>query len=136
MLVMHQAVPVVQDGETIAVLYGIMSLQEASKVYKVNDFDGNAFVLIIDGATGDVLLDTWHDSLGNLMDYMERDFQLGDTIIEAMEKMKNDMSGDLAFISKTRGNPDDCKKSVHHGSYHFCGTGGVHGNRCGVPVSH
>lgn len=103
MQVMRQAVPVVQNGEAIAVLYVVLSLQEASKVYQINDFSGNAFVLLVDGTTGNVLLDTWHDTLGNLRDYTERDFMLGDTIEEAIVKMQQDLDGDLAFTSKTRG---------------------------------
>lgn len=103
MPVMHQAVPVVREGETAAILVGVFSLQEASRIYKLNEFEGNAFVLLVDGQTGDVLVDTWHDSLGNLQDYSDRDFKLGDTVLEAMEKMKCDMSGNLAFISETRG---------------------------------
>lgn len=88
---------------TLAILVGVFSLQEASRIYKLNEFEGNAFVLLVDGQTGDVLVDTWHDSLGNLQDYSDRDFKLGDKVLEAMEKMKCDMSGDLAFISETRG---------------------------------
>lgn len=101
--VMRQAVPVVQNGETIAVLYAVLFLQEASKLYQINDFSGSAFVLLIDGATGNVLLDTWHDTLGNLRDYAERDFKLGDTIEESIIKMQQDLAGNLAFTSKTRG---------------------------------
>lgn len=103
LFVMRQVVPVVKEGKTIAILYGVLSLQEASNTYKVNGFGGNAFILLIDGNTGNVLLDTWHDSLGNLNDYVKRDFMLGDTIPEALKKMSLEQSGDLAFTSQTRG---------------------------------
>lgn len=103
MLVVRLTAPVIREGETIAVLYGILSLQEASYKYKVNDFKGNAFVMLMDGNTGDILLDTWHNKLGNLRDYAERDFRMGDTVTEAIEDMSHDRSGNMAFISETRG---------------------------------
>lgn len=101
--VVHMAVPVIKNGETTAILYGVLALQEISENYTVNDFGGKAFVMLIDGNTGDVLLDTWHASLGNLKDYAERNVQMGDTFYMASEKMYHDENGDLAFVSKTRG---------------------------------
>lgn len=101
--VMNQAMPVVRDGKTIAILYTSMLLQEISHTYNVNGFEGNAFALLIDGVTGEVLLDTWHESLGNLLDYTDREYKEGETILESLVKMQNDENGNLAFISKTRG---------------------------------
>ncbi len=103
-LVVRNSVPVVRDGETIAILYGMVSLQELSRSYKTDLYGGNAFILIVDGNTGDILLDTWHDSLGNLSDLSGRKMLKGYTYEEAMKKIPNGIGGVillsyLAYIS-------------------------------------
>ena len=71
-LVVRNVVPVVRDGETVAILYGVVPLQEISKNYEIDLYNGNAFLLLVDGNNGDILLDTWHDSLGNLSELRGR----------------------------------------------------------------
>lgn len=102
-LVIRLAAPVVREGETVAILYGVLALEEASEKYQVNDFGGNAFVMLVDGNTGDVLLDTWHGTLGNIMEYGGREIKTGDTPQIALDNMQNDRKGNLVFTSKTRG---------------------------------
>ena len=102
-LVVRNAVPVKRDGETIAILYGMVSLQELSRSYKTDLYGGNAFVLIVDGNTGDILLDTWHDSLGNLSDLSGRKMLKGYTYEEAMEKIPNGIGGDMCTVSRSTG---------------------------------
>lgn len=85
-LVVRNVVPVKRDGETIAILYGMVPLQELSRSYKTDLYGGNASVLIVDGNTGDILVDTWHDTLGNLSDLRGRKMLKGYTYEEAMKK--------------------------------------------------
>ena len=99
----RNVVPVKRDGETIAILYGMVSLQELSRSYKTDLYGGNAFVLIVDGNTGDILLDTWHDSLGNLSDLSGRKMLKGYTYEEAMEKIPNGIGGDMCTVSRSTG---------------------------------
>ena len=102
-LVVRNVVPVKRDGETIAILYGMVQLQELSRSYKTDLYGGNAFVLIVDGNTGDILLDTWHDSLGNLSDLSGRKMLMGYTYEEAMEKIPNGIGGDMCIVSRSTG---------------------------------
>lgn len=99
----YQSMPVIRDGETIAILYSVVALEEASRVYTINDFGGKAFIMLVDGNNGEILMDTWHKRLGNMKDYGGRDIHMGDTAEEAVAKMKQDQSGDMAFTSKTIG---------------------------------
>ncbi len=85
-LVVRNVVPVVRDGETVAILYGVVPLQEISQNYQIDLYNGNAFLLLVDGNNGDILLDTWHDSLGNLSELRGRKMLKGYTYEEAMEK--------------------------------------------------
>ena len=102
-LVVRNVVPVKRGGETIAILYGMVPLQELSRSYKTDLYGGNAFVLIVDGNTGDILVDTWHDSLGNLSDLRGRKMLKGYTYEEAMEKIPNGIGGDVCTVSQSTG---------------------------------
>ena len=102
-LVVRNVVPVKRDGETIAILYGMVPLQELSRSYKTDLYGGNAFVLIVDGNTSDILVDTWHDTLGNLSDLSGRKMLKGYTYEEAMKKIPNGIGGDMCTVSRSTG---------------------------------
>ena len=102
-LVVRNVVPVVRDGETIAILYGVVLLQELSRNYQIDPYNGNAFLLLVDGNNGDILLDTWHDSLGNLSDLRGRKMLKGYTYEEAMKKIPNGIGGDICTVSRSTG---------------------------------
>ena len=102
-LVVRNIVPVKRDGETIAILYGVVLLQELSRNYQIDLYNGNAVLLLVDGNNGDILLDTWHDSLGNLSDLRGRKMLKGYTYEEAMEKIPNGIGGDMCTVSQSTG---------------------------------
>ena len=102
-LVVRNVVPVKRDGETVAILYGVVLLQELSRNYQIDLYNGNAFLLVVDGNNGDILLDTWHDSLGNLSDLRGRKMLKGYTYEETMEKIPNGIGGDMCIVSRSTG---------------------------------
>lgn len=102
-LVVRNVVPVKRDGEIIAILYGMVPLQELSRSYKTDLYGGNAFVLIVDGNTGDILVDTWHNTLGNLSDLSGRKMLKGYTYEEAMKEIPNGIGGDMCTVSRSTG---------------------------------
>ena len=102
-LVVRNVVPVKRDGETIAILYGVVLLQELSRNYQIDPYNGNAFLLLVDGNNGDILLDTWHDSLGNISELRGRKMLKGYTYEEAMKKIPNGIGGDMCTVSRSTG---------------------------------
>lgn len=102
-LVVRNVMPVKRDGETIAILYGVVLLQELSRNYQIDLYNGNAVLLLVDGNNGDILLDTWHDSLGNLSDLSGRKMLKGYTYEEAMKKIPNGIGGDMCTVSRSTG---------------------------------
>ena len=102
-LVVRNVVPVKRDGETVAILYGVAPLQELSQNYQIDLYNGNAVLLLVDGNNGDILLDTWHDSLGNLSELRGRKMLKGYTYEEAMEKIPNGIGGDMCTVSQSTG---------------------------------
>lgn len=88
---------------TVAILYGVVLLQELSRNYQIDLYNGNAVLLLVDGNNGDILLDTWHDSLGNISELRGRKMLKGYTYEEAMEKIPNGIGGDMCTVSRSTG---------------------------------
>ncbi len=59
-LVVRHYVPVQRDGQIVAMLYGLIDLSRLGEALPYASYDGQAAVYVIDGATGDFLIDTWH----------------------------------------------------------------------------
>ncbi|ALV24727.1 diguanylate cyclase [Campylobacter iguaniorum] len=101
--IIRNAIPVVKNGKTIYILYGVVDLTKFANSYKTNIYDGNAYVYLEDGNTGDFLLDTWHKSFGNISDYSDRSVLSKDDFKDAIINMRNGIDGNLSFISDTTG---------------------------------
>ncbi len=68
--ILRHFVPVVQEGETVALLYGVTRLEELPGSLNVdNIYNSAGRVYIIDSKNGEFILDTWHEQLGNIADY-------------------------------------------------------------------
>ncbi len=68
--VLRHFVPIVQDGEVAAVLYGITLLEDLPGSLNIdNIYNASAKIYIVDTHNGDFLVDTWHNVLGNLSEY-------------------------------------------------------------------
>ena len=64
--VVRHFVPVTRNGETVAMLYGVIDTSILGTELPYTPYGGSAAVYVIDGATGDFLIDTWHSELGNI----------------------------------------------------------------------
>ena len=102
-LVVRSAAPVVKDGETAAILYGVITLQEIPRANASDYYNGKGFVLLVDGTSGDILLDTWHNTQGNLSELDGRETLSGYTYEQAVENMRQGRSGDMRSVSETTG---------------------------------
>ena len=102
-MVIRHAVPVVQNGRTIYILYGVIRLSDLAEKYKADIYDGQAYVFIEDGDTGDFLLDTWHKTLGNVESFSDRKLEPGYSWNIYINELRAGKSGRLAFTSKTTG---------------------------------
>ncbi len=68
--VLRHYVPVVKDGETIAILYGVTPLADLPSFMSIRSIhSAKTDVYIIDMQTGDFIMDTSRDVLGNIRDY-------------------------------------------------------------------
>lgn len=102
-LIVRNAVPVVKNGETVAMLYGVIPLEETSRSFPVEPYNGKAFVMIVDGTSGDILLDTWHDALGSMSDPSSRKTLKGYSYEQAVDNISHGRSGDMRSVSQKTG---------------------------------
>lgn len=92
--VLKCAVPILKSGKTIGILYGIIEVDSLPTYYVAESYAENASIYLIDGDSGDFIMDTWHLSLGNIADWsnhkvkndlktseIDKDIKSGKTVI-------------------------------------------------------
>ena len=100
---LYQTVPVQKNGQTIGILYGFINLADFAENITITAFDGNVQLYVIDGSNGDFLIDTWHDTLGNMYDedLMHRKVKAGYDYQYLKDDAAAGRSGHIAFWSNT-----------------------------------
>ncbi len=96
-------VPIVKGEETVAYLYGFMPLSVLPTFVNSTAYDGKCHFYIVDGNTGDFLMDTWHvgKPLGNIDNMKERETRSGYDIKTMHKNIREGKDGYLIFKSKT-----------------------------------
>lgn len=102
-LVLRNFVPVIKDGETVGMLYGLIELDEMCARWESTVYDGKAAVYIMDGNTGDFLLDTWHGYLSNTFELGDREAKRGYSGERFRQDILDGNVGCSVFISRTIG---------------------------------
>jgi len=102
--IIRNAMPVVRDGKTVYMLYGVVLLSNLVDKFKTDIYEGNAYAYIEDGDSGDFILDTWQKSLGNIRDFSKSKMMPGYNMENAIDDMERGIGGNLAFVSRTTSN--------------------------------
>lgn len=97
--VLKSAVPILQEGETIGILYGITEVNSLPLYYVADSYAENASIYLIDGDSGDFIMDTWHLSLGNIADWSKHKVK-GQKTSEIDTDIKSGKSGYLVGYSE------------------------------------
>ncbi|MGN0140950.1 MAG: diguanylate cyclase domain-containing protein [Roseburia sp.] len=102
-LILRNFVPVIKDGETIAMLYGVVDLSTLPDQLKNTGYDGQEAIYVIDGNTGNFIMDTWHNSLGNIEELGDREAKRGYSQEQLKQDVLDGKTGYCVFVSKTIG---------------------------------
>lgn len=99
----YQAVPILKNGNAIGVLYGFIELDTFAGYYPITAFNGFADLIVLERKTGNFLVDTWHDTLGNINDeaLSNRKVKKGFSFSQMREDIQNGETGYIAFFSNT-----------------------------------
>lgn len=101
--ILRHYVPVVRDGEIVAMLYGIVKLGSLPEKVWNNPYSGKASIYIIEGKTGDFLVDTWHNQPGNIWSLGERPMAPGYDHEQLKRGLIDGETGYVVFVSRTTG---------------------------------
>lgn len=97
-------VPVKQNGEITAMLYGVIVLGELPEGVSLTPYGGRGALYIIDGKTGDYLVDTWHKGeTGNMWTMGSRKMAPGYDDDKLKQGVVDGESQYVVFVSKTVG---------------------------------
>lgn len=101
--IIRHYVPVIRSGETVAMLYGIIELNRLPEELRAAPYGGKAAIYLIEGSSGNFLLDTWHDELGNIWDLGERKMPPGYDHEQLKQGLTDGKSAYVVFLSQTTG---------------------------------
>ena len=99
--------PIVVNHEVKAILFGYVNLQELPEKLQIAPFAGQAAIYVLDGKTGDLLVDTWHKgTLGNILDTSLRDRESieGVNFRQIKKEVYQERSGYGNYLSHTINN--------------------------------
>lgn len=103
LFVVRNCVPVIRDGQVAAVLCGIVELGTLPQEINLTPYGGAAAIYLIDGNTGDFLLDTWHQETGNIWELGKRPMAPGYDHEQLNKGLTDGESRYVVFVSKTIG---------------------------------
>lgn len=98
-------VPIMQDGQVAALLYGSTRLSELPKIMNIEHiYNASADVYMIDAANGEYLMDTAHETLGVVGDFDHWEVRGDGTWEDVKNAVMNQESGYAIRRSPERGN--------------------------------
>ena len=102
--ILRHFVPVMRAGKTVAMLYGIISLQDFPINIHITPYDGKGAMYIVEGQSGNFLIDTWHPGkLTNMWDLGTRKVAPGYDPDRYRQSFAAGETGHLIFVSRTIG---------------------------------
>lgn len=102
--VVRHYVPVTQNGQIVAMLYGVIVPGELPNGVNLKPYGGRGALYIIDGNTGDFLIDTWHaGAAGNIWALGERKMAPGYDSDQLKRGVTNGESRYVVFVSESIG---------------------------------
>ena len=102
-MILRNFVPIKKDNEIIAMLYGVVDLQTLPEDLYTTAYDGKAAIYVMDGKSGNFIVDTWHDSLGNLDELGTREVKEGYSRGKLRQDISEGNAGYCVFTSQSTG---------------------------------
>ncbi len=103
---LYQAVPILNNGQTVAILYGLLNLKKLPSLFKGSvPYGGASQLYLIDGDTGNFLMEMWRNTLGNLFDgrMTARQAKPGYDLNTMLDDLAHGRPGYFVFVSRTTG---------------------------------
>lgn len=101
--VVYYFVPVEKQGQTLALLVGVIDCESLPDIFKTTAYNGEAFSCLIDSKDGSFIMDDWHDKLGNLHEMKQRQLLKGYEDVDLKADVSNEKTGVTAYKSAENG---------------------------------
>lgn len=89
--------PIYRDGEVLGILLGVIELEKLSMLVDTEIYGGNANIYVIDGSTGDILVDTGHSGVDNIWGWGDNPLDDSYSPDQLTEELKKGISGQVKF---------------------------------------
>lgn len=93
--------PIIKDGKTLALLCGVIDLNRLSQEYPQDELSRHALAHVIEGKSGNLLIDPVHPELGNTSESESKSPQEGYSAQQVALDMRTGRSGRTSFFSDT-----------------------------------
>lgn len=101
--VVRSAMPITANGETVAILYGVIELETLAQYYADDAAALGAELYILEGGNGNFIVDTKHGGLGNVTALASIPYKKGFSYSQMITELSEGTSGYSAFLSQTTG---------------------------------
>lgn len=101
----YYLLPITEDGDTLAILIGVIDLSEIAGHFSPSIYDGRGQICVVDSVDGNFIIDSWHEELGNAYEMETRKRVKGYENVDLEEKIKNLNTDVIVFESKSTGEP-------------------------------
>ncbi len=102
-LVLRTYVPIWKNGKIAALLIGVTEVEELPKQYDTWAFGSQSHIYLVEGNSGNFLVDTWHAQLSNVDVLGTRKTKPGYSYQRMQKDLTEGKGGDIAFLSRTTG---------------------------------
>lgn len=102
--VVYYDVPVIHEGEAIAVLIGVIDCAMLPNYFNTNIYDGHADCLLIDRTDGSIIMDSMYGDFSNFYDYENIQPLNGYNHVDLTNSIRNSESGFFAYESPRNNN--------------------------------
>ena len=102
--VLRHYVPIVQNGQTMAILYGVTRLEDLPNVLNIeNIYNASASVYIVDMQNSEFIMDTRHEQLGDISEFSVRRTKGPVSWESTVENILSGETGSVLFLSARSG---------------------------------
>lgn len=102
--IVRSAVPVkADDGTTVAIMYGVIELETLKNRYMADAKALGADLLVLEGGNGNFIIDTEHDSLGNITSLASTSYKEGFSYDKMITELTAGNTGYSSFVSPASG---------------------------------
>ena len=102
-LILRHYVPVIQNGQTTAVLCGVINLDALPQMFSLTGYEDSMQLYIVEGSTGNFILDTLHDKLGSTSELGNRQTKPGYSWAQFNADIAQGIPGTMIFKSQSTG---------------------------------